>query len=88
MFLLVTFEVTVNNLAVRTFGDLQLFTVKYTDDDESLAINAHSAFARHSFAGESVVDMKFTSTLTNFLTIGHKGCLSESDISSGTQVSL
>ena len=73
-----------NNLAVRTFGNLQLFTLRYPDDDESLAIDAHSTFSRADFQGEKVVDMKFSSVSPSLLTVGHKGSLFESDFSSGT----
>ena len=74
------------NLAVRTFGDLQLFTLRCPDDGESPIMDAHSAFSRSDFADETVVDMKFSSMSPIFLTVGHKGSLFESDSSSGTQV--
>jgi hypothetical protein len=74
-----------NNFAVRTFGNLQLFTIRYTDDDE-IIMAAHSAFSRADFAGETVVDMKFSSVSPKFLTVGHKGSLFEADFFSGTQV--
>jgi hypothetical protein len=73
-----------HNLAIRTFGNLRLSTLRYTDG-ESLVVDEHLACARADFAGETVVDMKFSSLSPNFLTVGHKGTLFESDFS-GTQL--
>jgi hypothetical protein len=49
-------------------------------------MDAHSSFSRSDFAGETVMDMKFSSLSANLLSVGQKGNLFECDFSSGSQV--
>ena len=64
-----------NNLAVRTLGCVNIFSIKQIGDSKCLALVDVVDLFRSDFGDETVVDMKFPSSPSKFLTLGNKGSI-------------
>lgn len=64
-----------NNLAVRTLGGVNIFSIKQIGDSKCPAIVDVVDFFRSDFGDETVVDMKFPPSPSMFLTLGNKGSI-------------
>jgi len=72
-----------NHLAVRTLGCVTVFSIKPIDDSKCLAMVDLVDLFRSDFEDETVVDMKFPSSPSKFLTLGNKGSIFDFNLEHG-----